>query len=1069
MKNLLFILFFLFQCSFTWTQSHTFICDPAQRIESLKNQLNLADSTLADIHFNIARNFVEMLLEDSASIHYNIAVNEALSDSARHFYQLVLSQHFTDEAFQDSLQLLVSETYDTLHSNYAILLQIKAFKLADKGQYDSATTYLNKAISILENHKDTHFNEFIHCRTALMPCLGNTDLIDSSIVYGRQLMKDFLKQFPECHYSYARILLALAKRFVEAEIPDSSYHYIQKSIKILDKHHKPADPNYALLYAELGAYYKQLGKYSMALSSYNDALEIGLLHKSSKRKFLSFTYGRIASIFRGMYNNEKALKYYNLSIQMLQEEYGNEAPFLFGPYTNMGMSLVAMKEYETASNYLDQALKYCLELVGEHHIYTAIITGAIASNASENGEFEKAEKYFQRSLKIRDHLFGSGSIRHANIYINISILYRDMKLYEKARLNLQKGLSIYKNKYGDKHPEISAIYNRFGLLYTLEENYEAALKAYSLSLKAGDHNNEASSIYDPLVHLTILRNRGDAYLKLYRKTLDQSYLSLAAADLEKGKIVLSNTFNSQEYQEAIIELLSRYREFFELGIEVNAEKFNLSKSAELLTEAWKMNDISKSVSIRSALASQNLISFYGIDNSTLTVFENLKSNLRRLQAIKNENESQGNLEISYDSIVIIQSQIDSIDDVLKTNNPNYYQAMKTDEPVPIDLIQNQLDPSEQIIDFFLSTNYLYVFTLTKEEMNWAVYPYTEKMSESTEQLIDNQRSWSTTLENDDANDYYYQILKNNIRPGISNLTIIPDQYLSQISFEALMGPDNSYLIEDYSFSYTHSLSIYNYQNQTDKKNNKYNYAGFAPIYEQLNIDTSIQPQYAELIRSGEMHLPFAQKEISAIKKLLNGKIYSGKNASKEAIFKAFKEAKIVHLSMHTLINPINPLNSRFVLNNGDQSLEDLFLYELYNLETNVDLAVLSACETGIGKAQSDGSANSLGNALAHSGIPASVISLWKVPDQSTSEIMTSFYRNLKTGQKKDEALRNAKIEFLSNIVADEQRAPFYWAGFVAVGNMDAITFNENNNLLWASIGILLLSLISLIFFRKRKK
>ena len=109
------------------------------------------------------------------------------------------------------------------------------------------------------------------------------------------------------------------------------------------------------------------------------------------------------------------------------------------------------------------------------------------------------------------------------------------------------------------------------------------------------------------------------------------------------------------------------------------------------------------------------------------------------------------------------------------------------------------------------------------------------------------------------------------------------------------------------------------------------------------------------------------------------------------------------------------------------------------MHLNADMAILSACQTGYGVINRGEGVMSLSRAFAYAGVPATVMSLWKVPDNTTKEIMVAFYQNLKAGQAKDEALRNAKREYLQNHAeSDELQKPFYWAGFVAVGNMTPI-------------------------------
>ena len=144
--------------------------------------------------------------------------------------------------------------------------------------------------------------------------------------------------------------------------------------------------------------------------------------------------------------------------------------------------------------------------------------------------------------------------------------------------------------------------------------------------------------------------------------------------------------------------------------------------------------------------------------------------------------------------------------------------------------------------------------------------------------------------------------------------------------------------------------------------------------------------------------------------------------------------------------------------------QKVYFDELYQLNFPSDLVVLSACNTGIGTMESGEGMMSLSRALTYSGVKSSVYSLWQVPDKETSEIMISFYENLKNGQPKDEALANAKKEFLANNPMKQH--PFYWAGFVVNGDISPIA-NPTNNWIWFALaGGILIVILGFVFRKK---
>jgi CHAT domain-containing protein len=129
------------------------------------------------------------------------------------------------------------------------------------------------------------------------------------------------------------------------------------------------------------------------------------------------------------------------------------------------------------------------------------------------------------------------------------------------------------------------------------------------------------------------------------------------------------------------------------------------------------------------------------------------------------------------------------------------------------------------------------------------------------------------------------------------------------------------------------------------------------------------------------------------------------------------------------------------------------------------MAVLSACNTGMGKYKNGEGIMSLSRALTYAGVKSSVYSLWQVPDKETSQIMISFYENLKEGQSKDEALANAKRTFIKN--NPMKNHPFYWAGFVVNGDISPVI---ENYFIWKMFGgILLFTVLIFITFKRKKQ
>ena len=174
--------------------------------------------------------------------------------------------------------------------------------------------------------------------------------------------------------------------------------------------------------------------------------------------------------------------------------------------------------------------------------------------------------------------------------------------------------------------------------------------------------------------------------------------------------------------------------------------------------------------------------------------------------------------------------------------------------------------------------------------------------------------------------------------------------------------------------------------------------------------------------------------------------------------------------MHGAIDEKNPLNSGLIFSKKD-STDNNYLsgYDLYAMQLRTGLAVLSACNTGNGELRRGEGVMSLARAFAFAGCPSTVMSLWSIPDESTSKVMLSFYKNLKNGDSKDVALQKAKLEYLQNC-PPQYSLPNYWGATVIIGNVEALDFKA-----WyqkpVAIGLGIVALFALLIFilRRRKK
>jgi len=280
------------------------------------------------------------------------------------------------------------------------------------------------------------------------------------------------------------------------------------------------------------------------------------------------------------------------------------------------------------------------------------------------------------------------------------------------------------------------------------------------------------------------------------------------------------------------------------------------------------------------------------------------------------------------------------------------------------------------------------------------------------------------------------------------LVILPDNIIGGIPFESLVHI-NRPVLEQHEISYIGSLKTY-FKFQQPQKPKLVNWFGLAPKYKTSNLQNTTQ-------------------EIKSIANLTNGNYAVNENATKSIFKKYIPKASVIHLSAHGKVDDFNPMNSYIAFSDIKANDNKLRLEEASRYNMSLDLLVLSACESGIGRFNYGDGMMSMGKSFERAGVSATIMTLWKVPDRESNTIMQYFYKNLNENKTIAEALRLAKLKYLDTTQDTILKQPYYWAGFICYGNCNQklnISSNKNYDF-WLILGcIFVLSLLSFGIYRK---
>ncbi|MEM6614041.1 MAG: CHAT domain-containing tetratricopeptide repeat protein [Cyanobacteria bacterium P01_C01_bin.72] len=171
----------------------------------------------------------------------------------------------------------------------------------------------------------------------------------------------------------------------------------------------------------------------------------------------------------------------------------------------------------------------------------------------------------------------------------------------------------------------------------------------------------------------------------------------------------------------------------------------------------------------------------------------------------------------------------------------------------------------------------------------------------------------------------------------------------------------------------------------------------------------------------------AEAEAQAIAEILGTTAIIGEAATEATAIAKMQQAKLIHLATHGLFDEQQGLQSSLAFSTRDNQDGFLTAEEILDLDLSANLVVLSACNTGRGKITGDGVVG-LSRSFLLAGAQSTMVSLWYVPDLSTSALMTDFYRQLQEDYSQPQALRRAMLNTM-----ETYPSPREWAAFILVG------------------------------------
>jgi CHAT domain-containing protein len=387
----------------------------------------------------------------------------------------------------------------------------------------------------------------------------------------------------------------------------------------------------------------------------------------------------------------------------------------------------------------------------------------------------------------------------------------------------------------------------------------------------------------------------------------------------------------------------------------------------------------------------------------------LQSELENSQKPDREHYLAGELASTKQQFLAVTNEI-------KGKNPDYGQMIAIQSP-ELAQIQPIIPPDTLLLQYYPAEDGLYIFVVTRD--NYAIR-HVEVPRAHLYELIRELRAGLDKPGGEESDSYkkarqlLYSFLLKPVLPEIeakTEIEIIPAGLLWYVPFEILGDQEKQSLVDRKAVGYLFSSNIVN-------------------MLASIKRSGATESRLVAFGNPEGADLPAAGEEVASIGKLFpSSLVLTGREATREAFREKAPLGTYLHIATHSILNR-DDINNSYIQFAGEKG--HLSLGEIYGLSLpQAQLVVLSSCQSALGSDNPGREFASLASAFTVAGAPSVIASLWRADDASTGLLFNEFYRNLKKGMGKAEALRRAKLALKEKAIT---ASPHFWSPFILLGD-----------------------------------
>ena len=979
---------------------------------------------------------------------------------AQGYYQLAKSVGGCSNSWEESIEILRksikirNSLFGDVSREISYDYTLMGYLMLFNGNYDSAFHYLERALAIRADKADF-------------------DQVELSVTY---------------YY--------LGKVYERKGDLKNGLDFLQRALKIREKELSEVHPSTSNCLNDIGNVYKKYGNYERALDYFLRGLEIRKATLGKDHINVGASYYSIGTLYGNMFDHQRAIDFIEQGNLILNKKYGDKIPVLHTYYAYLGRLYHKTGNDERAQYFLSKARGLGERYLTENHPYLAIIYNILGQYYADNNDLDQQQRFHTKALNIYEEV-GARTAAHAEVMVELGELFGKKGNHEMALGYFERALAIYKDRFGNKNPKIATLYQLYGDLQRNKGEVEDALDKYWSSLSAVSYEDSVSeksldetTFSHKLMALRSIHRLAMIHASAYRKSHDKAGLE-QSINLYLIAIKLIDLIGTAYQQEdSRTQLAKDTKLVFDDAIAAVYEIAELTGERRYFEILYHFMEKSKSPILLSQIQARKAQLSLLLPDSMVVEERDMRIELSyyrdKLRSAEQANDSIKTV-LFKDEIFYLENSYVQFRERLKATYPRYYRYSYESEVLPLNELQNNLSTDDVVVEYYEAERHIFMLGIAQEQFKLSscritpdfiaiVEGYERSLTDND--FIINEPAKADSLFVCTASYLYDSLLLPVTDRHTNQLTLVPDGMLSKLNFGTLLTrkpnaqdfkySNLNYVLSSSLLRYVHSVTVnYNFKNRGGGGL----FAGFAPSYEvseYADLDSVKHPMTFQLLREGALPLPEAIAEVRQINDFFDGEIWLNEEASETNFKENARNYSIIHLSMHSLLNHSEPEFSELLFNRAYDSLNDGFLTidEIYNLDLNAEMAVLSACSSGGGRTEVGEGPISFSRAFSYAGCPSVITSLWKLPDAVTREIMVAFYKNLESGLPKDEALRKAQLSYLQSTDDPLYQHPFFWGSFVVLGDSRPLTVHSGMDSYLMGILIIFFFLLALLTRKK---